>query len=279
MIVNLYADESYNDEIFIMGGYIGRLGQWNGYEKDWTRLLKRFHISYFHSKEMVDRDNEFKDWTDETELAFCNAAEKLARKRQLCGFVQRIDRSDYKIHYREYNPVKGYHYDSIYGLAFRYILAFVPEFVHRSLKRDDVIINAILENSNYFGDGLRVWNDLKKRFPVFARLLGTCIPGDKEISGLQTADALATGAYRLEKAGNLYLSDLPQDTVTLGDLRRRKMPRAPAIRCQATPEQLRELKDGFQALKEHRRMHWEKTRAERQGPLMPDPDASDEGSS
>jgi hypothetical protein len=57
------------------------------------------------------------------------------------------------------------------------------------------------------------------------------------------------------------------------------MPRAPAIRCQATPEQLRELKDGFQALKEHQRRHWEKTRAERRTMLMPDPHASDEGSS
>jgi hypothetical protein len=80
-----------------------------------------------------------------------------------------------------------------------------------------VIINAILENNNYFGDGLRVWNDLKKRFPEFARLLGTCIPGDKKISGLQTADALATGAYRLEKAGNL---DLKRSSSRHGDPRR-----------------------------------------------------------
>jgi hypothetical protein len=80
-------------------------------------------------------------------------------------------------------------------LAFRYILAFIPQFVARSLNRDDVRVNAILENSNYFGDGLRVWNDLKKRFPEFQRILGTCIPGDKKIPGLQQADALATGAY------------------------------------------------------------------------------------
>jgi hypothetical protein len=279
VVVNLYADESYNDEIFVMGGYVAKLGQWNRYEKDWARLLKRAKISRFHSKEMVDRDNEFKGWADGDEIAFCKAAEKLARKHQLCGFVQRIDYQDYKTHYRYYNPVKGFHYDSIYGLAFRYLLAFIPGFVARSLKRDGVIINAILENSTYFGDGLRVWNDLKKRFPEFARLLGTCIPGDKKIPGLQAADALATGAYRLERTGDIDLIDFPQATATLDDLRLRKMPRAPAIRCQATPKQLRDLKDGFQALKEHRRVHWEKSHAERQAILMPDPDTSDEGSS
>jgi hypothetical protein len=227
---------------------------------------------------MVDRDNEFRDWTDNDEIGFCAAAEKLARKHQLCGIVQRIDWKDYKTHYRDYNPVKGFHHDSIYGLAFRYVLAFIPEFVARSLKHD-VIINAILENSTYFGDGLRVWNDLKRRFPEFAKLLGTCVPGDKKLPGLQTADALATGAYRLEKAGDIDVIDFPQSTATLDDLRRRKMPRTPAIRCQATLEQLRELKDGFKALKEHRRRHWEKTHAERQAMLMPDPLASDEGSS
>jgi hypothetical protein len=82
----------------------------------------------------------------------------------------------------------------------------------------------------------------------------------------------------LEKAGDIELVDFPQTTATLEDLRHRKLPRAPAIRCQATPEQLRELKDGFQALKEHRRAHWEKTRAARQAMLMPDPQ-TDEGSS
>jgi hypothetical protein len=274
VIVNLYADESYNDDIFVMGGYVAKLGQWNRLEGDWKRLLKQARIPYFHSKEMVDRDNAFKDWTDQDEIAFCSHAEKLGRKRGLTGFVQRIDWHDYRTHYRQYNPVRGFHYDSIYGLAFRYILAFIPDFVNRSLGRNDVVINAILENSTYFGDGLRVWNDLKKRFPEFGRLLGTCIPGDKKIPGLQVSDALATGAYRLEKSGDLDLLDIAQATTTIADLHRRKLPRAPAIRCQATPEQLRELKDGFQALKEHRRAHWEKTKAERQAILMPDPAAS-----
>jgi hypothetical protein len=277
VIVNLYADESYNDDIFVMGGYIARLGQWNRYEADWRKLLKQAGISYFHSKEMVDRDNQFKYWTGGDEIAFCVKAEKLARKHGLTGFVQIIGWKDYKTHYRSYNPVKGFHCDSIYGLSFRYLLCFVPGFVQRSLKRDDVVINAILEKSNYFGDGLRVWNDLKKRFPEFSRLLGTCAPGDKKIPGLQTADALATGAYRLEKTGEIKLIDFPQATATIDDLWRHGMPRAPAIRCKATPERLRELKDGFQALKEHRRQHWEKAKAERQAILMPDPDESGEG--
>src|SRR5215469_10855849 len=200
VIVNLYADESYNDDIFVMGGYIARLGQWNNFESDWRRLLKRVQISYFHSKEMVDRDNEFKGWNDDTEVAFCNKAEHLARKHGLTGFVQVIDRKDYREHYREYNQVKGFHYDSIYGLSFRYILAYVPEFVRRSLNRDDVVVNAIVEDNTFFEDGRRVWNDLKRRFPnEFGSLLGTCIPGGKTISGLQVADAIATGAYRMEK--------------------------------------------------------------------------------
>ena len=53
VIVNCYADESYDGGIFILGGQIARLGQWNGFEKEWGRLCARYNIRYFHSKEMI----------------------------------------------------------------------------------------------------------------------------------------------------------------------------------------------------------------------------------
>jgi hypothetical protein len=175
--------------------------------------------------------------------------------------------------------VKGFHLDSIYGLAFRYIMGFVPDFVERSMRRDDIVINAILENSQYFGDGLRVWNDVKKRVPEVGRLLGTAIRGDKKIPGLQSADALATGAYRLERGGEVEFTDFPQAAVTLSDLRKRKLPRSPVIRCHPTPEQLRDIKDAAQEEKEHRRRHGERARASREAILTPEPDSLGEPAS
>jgi hypothetical protein len=274
MIVNLYIDESYNQDIFILGGYIAKLGQWNSFDYKWNRLLKKYQIRYFHSTEMVDRDGDFAKWNHNTEIAFCSEAEELSRKHGLCGFVSRIDFADYREHYRTYKPVKGFNLDSIYGLAFRYIIGFVPDFVERSFRRNDIVINGILENSQYFGDGLRVWNDIKKRVPEVGRLLGTAIPGDKKIPGLQSADALATGAYRLERVGEMGFTDFPQAVVTLSDLRKRKLSRPPVVRCHPTPEQLRDIKDAAQEGKEYRRSHAERARAARKAILTPEPDSS-----
>jgi hypothetical protein len=263
------------------GGYVAKLGQWNRFDKTWTKLLRKHGISYFHSKEMAHRENEFRDWDDFREMAFCAAAEKLCRDHGLLGFTSRIDFADYKTHYREYRPDTRFHLDSIYGLAFRYIVAHIPNLVKRSVNREDLVINFILENSTYFGDGLRVFNDIRKKIPELRPILRTVIPGDKKVCGLQAADALATGAYRSEREGELEFSEILLPSVTIEDLRKRKLLRAPAIRTQATPESLRDIKDAAQEGREHRRRHWEMTRAERERAaiLMPELDPSDEGSS
>jgi hypothetical protein len=277
MILNVYGDESYNEKLFVVGAYLGTLGKWNKFEKRWAELLKKYNISYFHSKEMTDRDNKFSSWDDEKEIRFCQEAEMLARVHHFTGIVSVLDRNDYMTHYRQYKSVKGFNPDSVYGLSFRYIVAFLPDFVARSFPgRDDIKINVILENSNYFGDGLNVWNDIKRRVPQVGRFLGTCIPGDKKIRGLQVADALATGAFRLERTGDLDLSDLPPESITIGLLRKRKLQRAPAIRSCPTPEQLRDIKDAAQERKDYMRRHWESTRGQQKAILMPEPTSDEE---
>ena len=273
MIVNIYADESYDDKIFVMALYIGTLGRWNKLEKRWPDLLKKYQVSYFHSKEMTDRDNDFASWNRKTEQDFCREAEILTRGQHLTGMVARINREDFRVHYREYRPIKGFSMDSIYGLAFRYLLSYLPSLVKRSFPyHREIKINAILENSHYFGDALRIWNELKNVLPDFGDMLGTCIPGDKTVYGLQVADALATGALRLERnideAKDLG-GDL-QETVTLSSLRHRSLRRAPAIRCCPTPEDLRNFKDAIQA--EHRNV--KRALRSRRFAIMSDPNAS-----
>jgi hypothetical protein len=247
MLINSYIDESYNDKFLMMAGYVARLGQWNEFDRAWKKLLKKFDLSYFHSNEMVARVNEYKKWDDHTEIDFCSAAERLCRKYKLSGFTVRIDFADYKTDYCEYLPVKGFRLDTIYGLAFRYIVAYVPGLIIRSLKRNDLTINFIIEvGHKNFGDTMRVLEDIKKRVPDFGKSLGSVIPGTKKMPGCQAADALAAGAYRGERDGGLEFHDIPQD-MTLADLRKRRLPRAPAVRNHATPELLRDIKDAAYA--------------------------------
>ena len=152
----------------------------------------------------------------------------------------------------------------------------------KSIGRDDLTINFILENSTYFGDALRVFNDIKKRAhehaPELERLLGTVIPGGKMVRGLQAADALATGALQLERRADpaLISSPIPEDAV-LADLQRRISPRAAAIRMHPTAKQLRDLKDAAEELRAHKGRHWEKRQAERAAMLSPKVDESEDG--
>jgi hypothetical protein len=54
VIVTVYIDESGTHEsgYTILGGWVGRLGQWATFDPKWNSLLKRSDLTYFHSKKM-----------------------------------------------------------------------------------------------------------------------------------------------------------------------------------------------------------------------------------
>jgi hypothetical protein len=127
-----------------------------------------------------------------------------------------------------------------------------------------VCINFILETGHKnFGDALRIINEMKERVPSVGRFLGTVIPGDKSVPGCQVADALATGAFRLEPTAP-RLINFPQEIATRKDLLKAKTAKGiPVIRCHPTPEELRGFKDAVLELRQYRQRHWEEVRAER----------------
>ena len=49
MIVTVYIDESgtHDSGYTILGGWVGRLGQWAGFDPKWDKLLKRSELTYF----------------------------------------------------------------------------------------------------------------------------------------------------------------------------------------------------------------------------------------
>jgi hypothetical protein len=78
------------------------------------------------------------------------------------------------------------------GLCFRICLSFLPEMIHRSLGRDDIQIDFILEAGHRnAGDAQRVFNQVKGgNIQEISPLIKSFSFGDeKRFPGLQAADS------------------------------------------------------------------------------------------
>jgi hypothetical protein len=82
VIVTVYIDESgtHGSGVTIMGGWVGRLGQWAKFGPKWRRLLKGNNLTYFHSRMFRHSKGEFKEWKPEQKNNFLDDAKRVALK-------------------------------------------------------------------------------------------------------------------------------------------------------------------------------------------------------
>ena len=109
MIVTVYFDESgtHDSGYTILGGWVGRLGQWATFDPKWKLLLRNSSLTYFHSKKMRQSKGEFKGWKVEQKRAFMSMAANLALKHLEFGFTIAMKDEDYKRVYLAGGRPKG----------------------------------------------------------------------------------------------------------------------------------------------------------------------------
>ncbi|MGD0023194.1 MAG: DUF3800 domain-containing protein [Xanthobacteraceae bacterium] len=222
VIVSVYIDESgtHGSGLTILGGWVGRLGQWATFDPKWVKLLKRNGLTYFHSKKMRGTKDEFKGWTRERKFGFTQQAASLALKNLEFGFTISVIDKAYQDHYVAGNRPREIPLDSRYGLCFRYCLSLIPGFAKDVFKGRDLDINFILESGhNNAGDAERIFNRVKKQGLTnpaeveIVRMLNVISFADKmRFPGLQITDVNAYSAFQHYTREPLELVTLNPET-------------------------------------------------------------------
>jgi Protein of unknown function (DUF3800) len=234
VIVTVYIDESgtHGSGVTILGGWVGRLGQWATFDPKWVKLLKRNGLTYFHSKKMRGTKDEFKGWTRERKFGFTQQAAALALKNLEYGFTISVTDEAYRDHYVAGNRPREIPLDSPYGLCFRYCLSLIPGFAKEAFGDRELNINFVLESGHKnAGDALRIFDKLKKQHLVsveeqeIVRMLGTIAFDDKKkFPGLQIADVNAYSAFQHYTREPLELVTLNPETSMQDAKRIQKVP-------------------------------------------------------
>jgi hypothetical protein len=208
VIVTVYIDESgtHDSGVTIMGGWVGRLGQWARFDPKWRKLLRRNGLTYFHSRKMRQSKAEFKGWKLEKKWAFTQAAAALGWKNLEFGFTIALPDAAYRDHYiAGYRP-KEIPLDSAYGLCFRYCLSLIPGLAREAFGDRELTINFVLESGHKnAGDAERIFYRVKTQGLTnpaeieIVKMLNVISFADKvKFPELQVADINAYSSYQFE---------------------------------------------------------------------------------
>lgn len=259
MILTTYLDESGTHEelpVLIMGGIVGRLGQWIDYDRKWERLRKKHSFTCFHSKKLKAGTGDFVNWSDWSKQQLIGDLDKHQNKNSLFRFVTVVNKQEFQEHCKSGNSPKKFQLDSVYGMCFRLSLAFTLELIQRSIGLQGNQINFIVEDgATNAGACSEIVKQIKKYVPELRDVLGTCVLEEKcKLPGLQGADAISYSGYRQEREGDE--SEL-MDFDPNWDLTKAKevlKARSPVFRSYGKPEIMKELKHNLFILEEKRRL-------------------------
>lgn len=242
--------------IMTMGGYLGRLRQWNNFDRKWQKELRKAGLDYFHTKEMAGKLSAY---------PFARKIAQITDDYLLAGFVIRLDKRDYDEIYRNASWGGKVQPDSMYGVCFRFFLSACLEVgVHEygSDLRLDFVVESGAEHEGAPNAIVRRY----KKEPTFKvrNILGTVRAMRKaECYGLQAADALVTSSMWVEKPeGPLEpLIDI-SGAGTLAQVAQRSLTKVPLFRIHADRSQLAALRDDQFALVEYKRQFGMRRHAE-----------------
>lgn len=220
----------------VMGGYVGRLGQWANFDRKFHQLLKRNKLTYHHTKKLVHGEGEYKGWDEPRKVRYVNKIQRLIERNSTCGFSVSLDHVDFERHYANGDKPKGVALDNKYGICFRLFLTELSNMFQRSLPFDAELYLVLEDGDPGIGDADRVFQQFKKFAPPeLSKMVTFRGPADKkDYYGLQVADWVAFGSFQAEQ-GMPDLTHYPAKA-TLQEASALVPYKSPIFRWQITPE-------------------------------------------
>jgi hypothetical protein len=262
VIYSAYIDVSgghAGSPVMVMGGYIGRLGQWQNLDRQFGLLLKRSGLTYHHTRKMFHGNGEYAGWTRPQKIRYINKVGRIIDRNTLCGFTVRMTHEDYEKHFKAGDGPKGLRLDSKYGVCFRLFLSYMPRLLDRSFQ--DIQLHIVLEAGDAgIGDSEVIFASYKKEAPSdLAEMVKSLTVADKKkYYGLQIADWAAYAAFHAEQDGP-QLTEYPLDA-NFEDASKLVSYNSPVFRLDATPAVLVDFRQRLITQIEEKRGHWHRRR-------------------
>lgn len=242
----------------IMAGFLGHAFQWRRFQKKLTKIQAIENFSVFHGKEFKARTGEFRGWDDIKCDRVISKLTDLVRLTLTEGFAVSLSRERYLTEYRSPPIPKKMTLDSQYGACFRACMAHFFDLMAERGYQDK--LNVVIERGHpNVWDCERIFNDLRSTCKVVA---GSDFLGDFSVRPkegcppLMVADMIA-GTY------SMYRERVQKGLIKPPDFHAKPTTRGKLAFLELQPGALKDLKTGFERLRERKIAHYEARRAAR----------------
>lgn len=184
-----YFDDSADDDLVCMAGYVSTAEKWEEFELRWKEVLVKYGISFFHMKEYAHRTGEFQGWPEEKRVALMKELIAVIQACVLYGVAVAISAKDYESEFPE--ELKKFLRNPYY-LAVYSCLSQALNY-HMKNHADEEIAFVWDEKSKVAAEMQRIYVAYKAAdFIPRPELLGSLtFADDKKFVPLQAADLLA----------------------------------------------------------------------------------------
>lgn len=189
----LYLDESKHDNVFALGGYLGRLSQWERFEDEWALALRLAEVDAFHATDFNSCRGAFAGWAADRKKhnRFAKRFTAIAEKQTEVGVGRAVDEPALmEIWYPELSKRCWTPHQRVTPLMFcaRTCLEWIDS--HYAKNPPDEPIAVIFEEGPGVGEAIDYFNGLRRRRVPWIQRFESFATGSKSLLPLQAADLI-----------------------------------------------------------------------------------------
>jgi hypothetical protein len=80
VMLTAYFDDSGNDSVAVVAGYLATVHMWELFSERWTSLLSKYGVTQSHRADLENFQGEFRHWNPERRTEFVKKAHAIIRK-------------------------------------------------------------------------------------------------------------------------------------------------------------------------------------------------------
>ena len=116
-MLTAFLDESYDEKIFALGGFLSYEDEWRKIEKRWKAVIKENGIGRFHAADCSNGYGEFNDWPAKRRNGLTKRLLRILTQRELYGLFSGAVIPDFK------DAFQAKRNDDVYLLCLQHCLA------------------------------------------------------------------------------------------------------------------------------------------------------------
>lgn len=240
----------------IVAGFLGHAFQWRRFGQKLAKLQAREGFSIFHAKEFKARTGEFAGWPEAKRARLIAKLTELVRTTLTEGMAVSLSRERYLSEYRAPPIPRKMNLDSQYGACFRACMARLFDVMAARNYRDT--LHVVMERGHKnAGDCERIFNDLREHCKVLA---GSDFLGDFTLRPKDGCPPLMV-ADMLAATYSMYRTQTAAGTLDPTPYMPPRQDKGKLVWLELRPDALRDLKVGFETMRELKIKDWRERRA------------------